>query len=187
MADDDRIGARVAAIRKLRGWTARELARQASVSYSLLAKVESGAAPASPAFIGAVARALDERGHAQRVWQPAPALGGPSPRAGRRADADTHLGEARAISGTVPEGANHYGMEFGPANVGLHEVSAVVELADGTLAVTRAEQFERTGHLHALPAVRGQYRLDVARGWLFTATAAVRYAPYKPDAGPRRS
>src|SRR5262249_5431219 len=45
-------------IRKTRGWTARELARRAAVSYSLLTKVESGAAPASPAFIGAVARAL---------------------------------------------------------------------------------------------------------------------------------
>ena len=58
MADKDRIGARVAALRKLRGWTGRELARRASVSYSLLAKVESGVAPATPAFIGAVARAL---------------------------------------------------------------------------------------------------------------------------------
>ena len=58
MANEDRIGARVAAIRKLRGLTGRELARRASVSYSLLAKVESGAAPATPAFIGAVARAL---------------------------------------------------------------------------------------------------------------------------------
>jgi transcriptional regulator with XRE-family HTH domain len=346
VADEDRIGARVAAIRKLRGWTARELARQASVSYSLLTKVESGAAPASPAFIGAVARALrvdvpritgqpyaEPRGRyaalqasiaplrrvllaydvpsaldapvrpvaeleadvraasvlgrearyvqlAARlpvlleelqaaVWRAgeadrpqlyallAEAYGGASgiahqlgyldlralvldriewasrqsgdplrvartqwsrgvsflgaaayeqgltlmertrtdlgrdvgrmdeaarsvygslhlrsavlaARAGRRADADAHLGEARAISGAVPEGANYYGMEFGPANVGLHEVSAAVELADGTLAVTRAEQFERTGRLRALPAVRaGQYRLDVARGWLY--------------------
>ena len=58
MAGQEPIGARVAAIRKTRGWTARELARRASVSYSLLAKVESGAAAASPAFIGAVARAL---------------------------------------------------------------------------------------------------------------------------------
>jgi transcriptional regulator with XRE-family HTH domain len=346
VADEDRIGARVAAIRKLRGWTARELARKASVSYSLLTKVESGAAPASPAFIGAVARALrvdvpritgqpysEPRGRyaalqagivplrrvllaydvpsaldapvrpvaelqadvraasllgrearyvqlAARlpvlleelqaaVWRAgeadrpqlyallAEAYGGASgiahqlgyldlralvldriewasrqsgdplrvartqwsrgvsflgaaayeqgltlmertradlgrdvgrmdeaarsvygslhlrsavlaARAGRRADADAHLGEARAISGAVPEGANHYGMEFGPANVGLHEVSAAVELADGTLAVTRAERFERTGRLRALPAVRvGQYRLDVARGWLY--------------------
>jgi transcriptional regulator with XRE-family HTH domain len=58
MADEDRIGARIAVIRKTRGWTARELAQRAHVSYSLLAKVESGAAPASPALIGAVARAL---------------------------------------------------------------------------------------------------------------------------------
>jgi transcriptional regulator with XRE-family HTH domain len=58
MADQERAGARIAALRKTRGWTARELARRASVSYSLLAKVESGAAPASPALIGAVARAL---------------------------------------------------------------------------------------------------------------------------------
>jgi transcriptional regulator with XRE-family HTH domain len=58
MADQDRAGARIAVIRKTRGWTGRELARRANVSYSLLAKVESGAAPASPALIGAVARAL---------------------------------------------------------------------------------------------------------------------------------
>ncbi len=58
MADEDRIGARIAVIRKTRGWTARDLARRAHVSYSLLAKVESGAVPASPALIGAVARAL---------------------------------------------------------------------------------------------------------------------------------
>jgi transcriptional regulator with XRE-family HTH domain len=58
MTDQDRVGARIAVIRKTRGWTAQELARRAHVSYSLLAKVESGAAPASPALIGAVARAL---------------------------------------------------------------------------------------------------------------------------------
>jgi transcriptional regulator with XRE-family HTH domain len=346
VADEDRIGARVAAIRKLRGWTARELARRASVSYSLLTKVESGAAPASPAFIGAVARALRvdvpritgqpyteprgryaalqasmeplrrvllaydvplapdvpvrpaveleadvraasllgrqaryvqlagmlpvlleelqaavfQAGEAERPWLfalLAEAYGGASgiahqlgyldlralvldrvewasrqsgdplrvartqwsrgvsllgaaaydqgltlmertraelggdmgqmdeaarsvygslhlrsavlaARAGRRADADAHLAEARDLSAGVPEGANHYGMEFGPANVGLHRVSAAVELADGTLAVTRAERFERAGHLAVLPAVRiGQYRLDVARAWLY--------------------
>lgn len=58
MAGQERVGARVAAIRKTRGWTGRELARRAHVSYSLLAKVESGAVPPSPALIGAVARAL---------------------------------------------------------------------------------------------------------------------------------
>lgn len=58
MADQDRIGARIAVIRKTRGLTGRQLASRAHVSYSLLAKVESGAVPASPALIGAVARAL---------------------------------------------------------------------------------------------------------------------------------
>jgi len=58
MADQERVGTRIATLRKTRGWTGRELARRASVSYSLLAKVESGAAPASPALVGAVARAL---------------------------------------------------------------------------------------------------------------------------------
>lgn len=58
MAEQERAGARIAVIRKTRGWTGRELARRAHVSYSLLAKVESGAVPASPALIGAVARAL---------------------------------------------------------------------------------------------------------------------------------
>lgn len=58
MPDQNRVGSRIALIRKTRGWTARELARRAHVSYSLLAKVESGAAPATPALIGAVARAL---------------------------------------------------------------------------------------------------------------------------------
>jgi transcriptional regulator with XRE-family HTH domain len=56
--NEERIGTRIAVLRKTRGWTARELARRANVSYSLLTKVESGVAPASPALIGAVARAL---------------------------------------------------------------------------------------------------------------------------------
>lgn len=58
MQDHERIGAQVAALRKLRHMTGRELARRAGLSYSLLTKVESGHAPASPTFITAVARAL---------------------------------------------------------------------------------------------------------------------------------
>jgi transcriptional regulator with XRE-family HTH domain len=346
MPGQEPIGTRVAAIRKTRGWTARELARRASVSYSLLTKVESGAAAASPAFIGAVARALrvdvpritgqpyEEPGSryaamteaittlrravlaydlpagpdlpvrpvaelrravdaarsltrqaryvqlcqalpgliaelqaavstADGAGKPAlyallaEAYGGVSglahqlgyldlralvidrieqasrhsqdplrvartqwsrgatllgagaydqgltlmertraelggdvarmdeagrsvygslhlrsavlaARAGRRTDADAHLAEARDIATLVREGANHYGMEYGPANVGVHEVSAAIELADGTLAITRAAQVEKAGHLRALPPSRaGHYRIEVARGWLY--------------------
>jgi len=54
----ENVGAHVAALRKLRGMTGRELARRAYVSYSLVSKVETGQAPASPAFVAAAARAL---------------------------------------------------------------------------------------------------------------------------------
>jgi transcriptional regulator with XRE-family HTH domain len=58
MAGKDRIGARVARLRKGRGLSQIGLARRAGVSHSLLSKVEAGHVPASPVFIGAVARAL---------------------------------------------------------------------------------------------------------------------------------
>ena len=58
MRDQERVGARIATLRKARGLTQRQLAERASVSYSLLTKVESGATGATPALIGAVARAL---------------------------------------------------------------------------------------------------------------------------------
>lgn len=58
MQTEERAGTRVAAIRKARGLTQRQLADSAHVSYSLVSKVESGHAAATPAFIGAVARAL---------------------------------------------------------------------------------------------------------------------------------
>ncbi len=346
MAEQDRIGARVAALRKMRGWTGRELARRASVSYSLLAKVESGAAPATPAFVGAAARALrvdvpritgqpyegpesrdialqstipplrralltydvpppldvparpvpeleaDVRavsllgrqarylqlgqrlpvlleelqaaaaaardadrpalyallaeayggvsglahqlgyadlramaldriewasrqsgdplrvartqwsrgasllgaaaydqglalmertrselgGDISRMDEPARSVYGSlhlrsavlAARAGRRQESDAHLGEARSIAATVTDGRNHYGMEFGPANVGLHEVSAAIELADGSQAVSRAAQAERAGYVRMMPPVRaGHFRIELARGWLY--------------------
>jgi hypothetical protein len=59
-------------------------------------------------------------------------------------------------------------MDFGLPNVGLHDVSAAVEMADGTLAVTRAREVERAGYLTRLPPERvGHYYIDLARGWLY--------------------
>lgn len=54
----DSVSARVAQARKLAGLTQERLAGQAAISVSLLRKVERGAVPASPAFLGAVAKAL---------------------------------------------------------------------------------------------------------------------------------
>lgn len=82
MQDSDRVGTRVASLRKLRHLTQRELASRAHVSYSLVTKVESGHAAATPAFIGAVARVL-------RV--PVPRLTGqPYPEADARQSARLH-------------------------------------------------------------------------------------------------
>ncbi|MEC4016200.1 helix-turn-helix domain-containing protein [Streptomyces sp. H27-D2] len=55
---EDHTGARIRRLRVLRHLTQMGLAERAHVSYSLVAKVEQGATPATPAFIGAVARAL---------------------------------------------------------------------------------------------------------------------------------
>ncbi|MEW1660144.1 MULTISPECIES: helix-turn-helix transcriptional regulator [unclassified Streptomyces] len=51
-------GARVARLRQIHHLTQTGLAQRAHVSTSLVSKVEQGKAPASPAFIGAVARAM---------------------------------------------------------------------------------------------------------------------------------
>jgi transcriptional regulator with XRE-family HTH domain len=55
---DNCTGARIAAHRKMHHLTQRELAARAHVSYSLINKVERGAASATPAFVAACTRAL---------------------------------------------------------------------------------------------------------------------------------
>ncbi len=52
------VAQRVAQLRRLRGMTQRQLAERANISLSLVRRVEQGQVPATPAFIGAVARAL---------------------------------------------------------------------------------------------------------------------------------
>ncbi|MGH3936190.1 MAG: helix-turn-helix domain-containing protein [Pseudonocardiaceae bacterium] len=53
-----RVGLRIAELRKIHGATQQSLAARATVSYSLLRKVERGERPASPSFVAAIARAL---------------------------------------------------------------------------------------------------------------------------------
>ena len=55
---DDSVGKRAGQLRRLRGLTQQQLADFAGVSLSLVRRVEQGQVPATPAFIGAVARAL---------------------------------------------------------------------------------------------------------------------------------
>lgn len=55
---EEHIGARIAAERRLRGLTQRQLADRVHVSHSLVTKVERGDRPATPALVAAVARIL---------------------------------------------------------------------------------------------------------------------------------
>ncbi|ARQ71120.1 helix-turn-helix domain-containing protein [Streptomyces marincola] len=55
---DEHTGARIADYRKLRRLTQDGLAQRAFVSRGMIAKVEAGLSPASPAFVAATARAL---------------------------------------------------------------------------------------------------------------------------------
>jgi transcriptional regulator with XRE-family HTH domain len=57
--DDSTIGQRIAHARKLRGLTQTELAARVPCSKSLIAQVERGHKPATPALITAAAKALN--------------------------------------------------------------------------------------------------------------------------------
>jgi hypothetical protein len=81
------------------------------------------------------------------------------------ASAWAHVDEARECALLLGEDANHYGLEFGPSNVAIHEVAVAVELYDGAEAVRRAGQVRLPGTV--APVRRGHYFIDLARGFLY--------------------
>lgn len=89
-------------------------------------------------------------------------------RAGDAELSDDHLRAAGRAAAVLPDPvANHYGMEFGPANVAIHAVAAAVEREDGARAIERARPLYRR-FPSELPAVRaGHHWIDVARAWYY--------------------
>jgi tetratricopeptide (TPR) repeat protein len=83
--------------------------------------------------------------------------------AARRNDAEGaygHLEEARQTAALLGEGRNDYDTEFGPANVGVHEISVAVELGDAGRALRAAAAVDANG----LSAERqARMLIDVAR------------------------
>ena len=71
-----------------------------------------------------------------------------------------HLERASQIAGRLGEGRNDYNTEFGPANVGLHEIAVAVELGDAGRAL-RAAATVATSGLSA--ERRARMLIDVAR------------------------
>ncbi len=81
-------------------------------------------------------------------------------RANKADDAYSYLRQAREMADQVGEGRNDYNTEFGPTNVGLHEVAVAVELGDAGVALRAADTIEATG----LSAERQtRFQIDMAR------------------------
>jgi tetratricopeptide (TPR) repeat protein len=71
-----------------------------------------------------------------------------------------HLEQARQLADRLGEGHNDYNTEFGPANVGLHEIAVAVELGDAGRALHTAATVDTSG----LSAERrARMLIDVAR------------------------
>jgi transcriptional regulator with XRE-family HTH domain len=81
-----------------------------------------------------------------------------------RSDVAGLLGEAGTTADRLGVDGNALWTAFGPTNVRIHRVSALVRMNDGADAVTAAAQIEQAG-LDALPRERRALHLvDVARG-----------------------
>jgi tetratricopeptide (TPR) repeat protein len=83
--------------------------------------------------------------------------------ASRVNDADAaygHLAQAAEVASRLGEGRNDYNTEFGPANVGLHEIAVAVELSDAGRALRIATTVDAT-ELSA--ERRARMLIDVAR------------------------
>ncbi|WP_420710837.1 helix-turn-helix domain-containing protein [Streptomyces sp. MUSC 125] len=73
-----------------------------------------------------------------------------------------YLRDARAMAEQVGDGRNDYNTEFGPTNVGLHEVAVAVDLGDAGVALRAAQSVDASG----LSSERQtRFQIDVARAY----------------------
>jgi transcriptional regulator with XRE-family HTH domain len=75
------------------------------------------------------------------------------------------VNEARSVAGHVNDQANHHRLAFGPTNVGLHHVAALVSLGEGGLAIEVANGLDQAGIGMLRRERRATYLIDVARGY----------------------
>ncbi|WP_245883073.1 helix-turn-helix domain-containing protein [Streptomyces hyaluromycini] len=77
-------------------------------------------------------------------------------------DAYGYLRDAREMAEQVGDGRNDYNTEFGPTNVGLHEVAVAVDLGDAGVALRAAQAVDASG----LSAERQtRFQIDAARAY----------------------
>ncbi|WP_256673366.1 helix-turn-helix domain-containing protein [Nocardia cyriacigeorgica] len=140
------VATRVAEARKLAGLTQRQLAEKSNVSVGLIRSVEQKRVSATPAFLGAVSKAL-RVSVADLTGQPYPPAPGP--------DTEVHA----AISILRTELA-----AFDMDSVAVREVRPLPEIAAAVASVCRsrrAASFHRLGEL--LPQLLGEVRAAVHR------------------------
>lgn len=73
--------------------------------------------------------------------------------------------EAKLAARNVPDESNHYRLCFGPTNVELHHVAALVSLGEGGLAVEVAANIDEARIRALRRERRATYLIDVARGY----------------------
>jgi len=74
------------------------------------------------------------------------------------------IGEAKGIARHIPVQANYYRLAFSPANVGLHNVAALVSLGEGGLAVEAAADIDYKEISGMRRERRATFLIDIARG-----------------------
>jgi transcriptional regulator with XRE-family HTH domain len=103
------------------------------------------------------------------------------------------VNEARSVAQHVSDQANHYRLAFGPTNVRLHHVAALVGLGEGGLAVEIAAGLDQEGIGMLRRERRATYLIDIARGYsqwgkrdeaLEKLLEAERLAPREVDCRP---
>jgi transcriptional regulator with XRE-family HTH domain len=75
------------------------------------------------------------------------------------------ISEAKAVAQHVNDQANHYRLAFGPTNVSLHHVAALVNLGEGGLAVEVAAGLDEAGIRMLRRERKATYLIDIARGY----------------------
>jgi transcriptional regulator with XRE-family HTH domain len=75
------------------------------------------------------------------------------------------LTAAEDASKAVGSDQNHYWTSFGPTNVQLHRVAAMVELGEGRAAIETHDRINPDGFAALLPERRAHHFLDIARGY----------------------
>ncbi|GAA5002139.1 hypothetical protein GCM10025734_38490 [Kitasatospora paranensis] len=83
-------------------------------------------------------------------------------RANQAESAYEYLREAREMAAAVGDGRNDYNTEFGPTNVGLHEVAVAVDLGDAGIALRAVNSIDPS----VLSTERQtRFHIDVARAY----------------------